>query len=657
MVMRSIRSLTRAQVGQGLLSAAIFVVGAAFRLGNLGSMRITYDNSYTIFDALRGLAGAGWPAMGQPSSVFLPSPLLMTYVEALPLVVWRSPWAVAIFIVSLNTLAIGFVFWAARQLLGNVAGYIAAFLFAINPWLVFYSRETWVSSLMPFFVTLIAASLWPTLATDKRSSKGVLIAGLTVAVMTSSYVTSLGLLISIGLLLFLFRSVIPRRPVLIGGFVFAVGMIVYGLGLLTQRDTTVANLNKFLSGGSAWQFNPDAIYHALRFVTGMDFHAQYPELRLGSDWLANLSIAAYSLLTIVLIIGIGLAVRAIWQRRPERRTGVVLLIWYGVPILLMTMSSHQVHPYYLLLSVPAGSLLAAWGFLPFARRPIGRVAVGAVLCGCAVIFGLNLHWYNVNVAQHPTQPKLDGWTLNAASQLGDVIRQLTPDDPSGSRVVVDTYPPLPGAFSGKYVRVVSGVAYPNFIMLPGTQPLLYILVNQPQVLTNFGPHAQTFPTKTLQFADGTSASFVRVMPYDQTTALELPQVKVNWQSTSGLTFLGYTLNGEPNPGTPMELVVYWRVGDDNPIDGADFVGASYQLFDATGQRRAQTDGHAQWAHRWEPGDIYVEQAQIDLPPDLAPGNYELKISLYDSIHQQSFQFEPPEGTQATYDLPIVIATH
>jgi 4-amino-4-deoxy-L-arabinose transferase-like glycosyltransferase len=656
-VIRSTRSLTRAQVGQGLLLAAIFTVGAVFRLSTLGSIRLTYDNSYTIYDSLRGLAGAGWPVMGQYSSVFLPSGILMTYVEALPLLVWRSPWAVAIFIVSLNTLAIGFVFWAARKLLGNAAGYIAAFLFAINPWVVFYSREMWVSSLMPFFVTLIAASLWPVLATDRHSAKGIIVAALAVTAMTQTYVASLGLLISIGLLLILFRKVIPRRPVLIGSLVFVAAMIVYGLGLVAQWNTTVADLGKFLTGGGTWHFTREGIDHALRFVTGMDFHAQYRELALGSDILANVSVIFYGFLTIVLAIGIGLAVRAIWQKRPERRAGIVLLVWYTVPILLMTVTSHQVHPYYLLLSVPAGQLLTAWGFLPFMRRPFGRAAVALALCGCAIVFGLNWHWFNVNVAQHPTMPKLDGWTLETATQMGDVVRQLTDDEATGSRVVVDARPQLIGAASGKYARVLSGIDYPNYVVLPGNQSLLYLLINQPPTTVNFGSHAQAFPEKDLHFADGTQVSFVRVAPYDHAQALELPQVKVDWPSAAGLTFLGYTLKGAAQPGNPINLATYWRVDERTEINGENFVGASYQLFDSNGQRQAQADGHGQWARRWQAGDVYVEQVRVDLPANLEAGDYDLKVGLFDSIHQQSFEFAAPQGAHAAFNIPVTIAAH
>ena len=48
-------------------------------------------------------------------------------------------------------------------------------------------------------------------------------------------------------------------------------------------DTTLANLNKFLSGGGEWHFMREGLDHALRFVSGMDFHAQYRELMLGAE--------------------------------------------------------------------------------------------------------------------------------------------------------------------------------------------------------------------------------------------------------------------------------------------------------------------------------------------------------------------------------------
>ena len=87
----------------------------------------------------------------------------------------------------------------------------------------------------------------------------------------------------------------------------------------------------------------------------------------------------------------------------------------------------------------------------------------------------------------------------------------------------------------------------------------------------------------------------------------------------------------------------------------NFVGATYQLFDSSGQRRAQADGHGQWAHRWQAGDIYVEQVRVDLPANLGAGDYDLKVGLFDGIHQQKFEFAAPQGAQATADILVTIA--
>ena len=633
---------------------AILALGAVYRFADLGLVRITYDNSYTIYDALRGLSGGGWPSMGQASSVFLPSPTLMTYVEALPLLVWRSPWSVAIFIIGLNTLAIACVYRAARKLLNQPAGYIAALLFAINPWVVYYSRETWVSSLMPLFVTLIAASLWPVLVDRPRASGGLLIAALTVTAMTQSYIASWGLLVTIGVLLILFRSSIPRRPFLIGLGVFVAGFIVYGLGLLSMWDSTLANLNKFLSGGNPSHFTREGIDHAVRFVTGMDFHAQYSDLTLGSGALTGLSQIAYAVLTLALLVGAGLAVRAIIQRRRERAAAGVLLVWYCVPVLLMTYTSHPVHPYYLLLSVPAGHVLAAWGLLPFVQRPIGRVVVGALVCGVAIVFGLNLHWFNVDAALHPTNPNLNGWTLESGVQVGNTISELTDYDPVSPRMVVDARPSLPGSLSGKNVRLISGLEYPNYVVLPGAGPLLYVLMNPTQKPDVLGPNAETFSDKALRFVDGAQVAFIRVKPYTRSAALALPETSVDWPSAAGLSLLGYTLNQPLVSGGDLELTTYWRVDELRPGYEQWFIGAYYQLLNQAGQQAANADGHSQYARRWQQGDVYVEHTHMALPNDLAAGDYALTIGLFDSNQGQAYPFVPAGGAQDNLSITVAI---
>ena len=154
----------------------VLAIGAGLRFANLGLIRHGYDASHPIYDALRILVGHEFPLLGQPSSVFLDNPPLMGYLQALPLLLWRSPWAVYLFVIALNTLAIAFVYRVAQALLGNAVAFFAALLFAINPWLIVYSRWSWVQGLLPFFMALIAWSLWPALVDRSRSPWRLIVA-------------------------------------------------------------------------------------------------------------------------------------------------------------------------------------------------------------------------------------------------------------------------------------------------------------------------------------------------------------------------------------------------------------------------------------------------------------------------------------------------
>lgn len=104
-----------------LIPVLLILLGAAFRLIDLGTVRVGYDESYQAYLALRLLDGRDLLLIGQPSSVFLDNPPLMAYLQAIPLLFWRSPWAVYLFVTLLNSLATGFVYEGTRKVLGGAA--------------------------------------------------------------------------------------------------------------------------------------------------------------------------------------------------------------------------------------------------------------------------------------------------------------------------------------------------------------------------------------------------------------------------------------------------------------------------------------------------------------------------------------------------------
>lgn len=429
----------------------VLAVGASFRFFNLGLVRHSYDDSYPIYEALRILDGHELLLTGQPSSVFLDNPPLMSYLQAIPLLVWRSPWAVYIFITALNTIAIWFVYGSAQQLLGNAGGLLSAFLFAINPWVVYFSRTTWVQALIPFFTALIAWGLWPTIVTEHRSPSRVLAAGLAVTAITQTYIQAWGVLVQTGPLVALFRRRIPRRSLYVGMSIFALVLIVYGVGLSERWETNRMKLLGFLSKGE-FHLTREGLDHAVRLVTGRDFEYVYAR---GETREYNLrrtcSLAVHYLLGAALIAGVTRAVIELRRRGRSQRTAVVLLVWFAVPILLASISAYPVHPHYLLLSCPAGHILAAWGISPLLRRKGLRRIVILLLLIIAILFGFNLHQASEAVASKPTGPEFSDWALGAGAKVGATVRDLSKGDGYPRRICAKGGETLLSSLSGTYI--------------------------------------------------------------------------------------------------------------------------------------------------------------------------------------------------------------
>ncbi len=650
------QTLIRRQVMRHGALWLIFVVGAVLRFANLGLIPHSYDASYPIADALRILDGHVLPLVGQPSSVFLDNPPLMSYLQVLPLLVWRSPWAVYLFIIGLNTLATILVYNITRDLLGKVAAFFAALLVAVNPWLIYYSRLSWVQGLMPFLMALIAWGLWPTLVNKESKPERLMIAAIGLALMLQTYIQAWGALIPIGLLLLLFRRNLPRRPFLLGCAICLIATIPYGIGLIQNWDVNSAKLAAFTSGGTL-HFTREGIDHALRFVTGMDFEYQTLVVDTTNWRVAILSPVAMVLLSLAIAIGITRALHNILRRGERAALAMILLVWFCVPVLMTSISTQHVHAHYLLISLPAGYVLAAWGIEVLWRRSYLRwpVVIGSTLI--ALVFTMNLFASEASLAQHPTGPKFDGWSLEAGVQVGDTLRALNTSTDVPSRMVADGRDSQLSSWSGQYLQNLNGLDYPNFVVVPSDQPLLYVLSNAPAQPADLGPRWQLYPDRDLRFADGTRVSFRQALTLTRQEALALPASKVDWPSESGLSLLGYTINSPASAGHTLDMTTYWRVDQLNTEHEGWYVGAYYQLAQSDGGPIANIGQHSQWARRWALGDTYIEHVQIPIPSDLPSGSYQLIIGLSDSIHKRNFALLSSGSPQGTFEVAVTITNN
>jgi hypothetical protein len=628
----------------------------------LGDIRYGYDHSYPAYQALQLLDGRQLPLIGQPSSVFLDNPVLMVYLQAIPLLIDRSPWAVFIFTIALNSAATWFVYRIGHDLLGIQVGLLAAFLFAINPWVVWFSRASWVQSLLPFFMAVIAWGLWPPLITPHASERRFFAGGAAVTLLTQTYVQAWGILPQLTVLLLIFRRYIPKRAFWAAVALFLLAALLYAGGLATRWDVNSGKLRNFVSAGS-WTFDSIGGRHAMRFVTGVDFEQAHAAADSAGSLRASLSLVAVIILTIAFIAGIGRALLALRHDSRERRIAAILLIWFFTPVLLtMAAGSLQIHPHYLLLTVPAGHLLAAWGIEPLLQRPVWAAVAVTSLLLISLIFTHELVRANQNVARQPVWPEFDGWSLAAGAEVGRNIRELLdPGAPYPRRIVANGDKELLSGLGATYLDPVNDVSYPDFVLLPAQEELLYVLEGDAAVPEWLRPFLVARPAHMLSFANGPPISFIQTGAAAVQNVEHYPEQLVRWPSEAGITLLGYTIRNPQSPihhnilpSQSFDLITYWRVDDLHPDRGEWYVSPSYHLVNEEEQIVANVGEHGQYAHRWQLGDVYVEQVTIPLAADAAPGQYRLDIGLFDVLRSQTYAFFSADGLESRFSIPVEI---
>ncbi|MBI2196429.1 glycosyltransferase [Candidatus Daviesbacteria bacterium] len=107
------------------------------------------------------LVGYHFPLIGPPTSVgnIYLGPLYY-YMMAVPMAIfWLNPVAAAGMNAFLGVMTVAFIYYLGKQWFGSVSGLIAAYLYAISPVTIAYSRSSWNPNPAPFFALIAIFSL------------------------------------------------------------------------------------------------------------------------------------------------------------------------------------------------------------------------------------------------------------------------------------------------------------------------------------------------------------------------------------------------------------------------------------------------------------------------------------------------------------------
>lgn len=628
------------QYQRQLLLLAVLTLALVARFRYITEIEHNVDHAYPVWQAMTTLDRGEFPLAGQGTSVLFANPALTGYLYIPAVAITRSPLGVYVFVIALNTLAVWMAYRATRTLTKNDAlALIAAALMAVNPWVIEYSRTSWVQSLLPFFVCAVAWLLWPVLLGQSRKPVRRLALALTMtALLTQTYLLAYFILVPVGVLLVIFRRRLPLRGLVIGGAVILLSSGMYGIGLLGQIDTVRQRIDDFGAGAS--RLTTEAAQAAIRLITGEDYALARGRLAPADDGdlRQDLSTVMHIALLGALIVGSGLALSRLRQPSHERDAAIIVLLWFGLPILAMSYTGNPVHPFYQLLGLPAGYIIAAWGlgliFRPHVRR-FGRYALLALFLPFAALMLTNSVRYYQETAAIPGVHDLTALPVDYGMQLGQAINDSRD---AGGVVFAQVEDWIINSFAGGLFDSIADTRAPGLTIFPA-QGGVYVHFDDadnaplPEAITT--QHRITMPDRTL-IAD--------VLPPPET--IDLPGNTLNVSTQQGITLVSYALTQEADSWL---LESAWQVDGVSP-EALPFTYTPFlHLIDATGERVLIVDGAGLPAHRWQVGDVHLHRMHFN-PPEDTSGPYTLFVGQFDGLQNANVIFLPEDGE------PSVIVT-
>ncbi len=640
--MDSLSALTRPQL---FLLAVILLMAALLRFAYLDQIEHNVDHAYPIWQALTTLDRGMLPLAGQGTSVLFANPALTGYLFLPGLALTRSPISAYVLVIVLNTLGVYLAFAVTRRLLNVPVALLTAGLLAVNPWMIEYSRATWVQGLLPFFASALAGALWPVLmGVSRRPGRRLILAFVVLALYTQTYLLTFMVLAPVGIWILWRWKQLPKRPLVIGMSIFVVASALYGIGLLQQVSTVQSRLSEFSSAPR--QFRPEAVDHALRLISGADY-----AIARGLDAPARdsalrqtLSQVAHGVVVVGVVVGMLWAISDLLPvlgkksstiiQPPTAQLAFILLISFAFPIVFMLYVGQPVHPFYQIMGTPAGHILAAWGCFKLATglaRSLGRA--GMLLIGLfiplAALSALNSLRYAEETAITAGVDGLTALPLGVGLQLGEAVNAHLP---VGGRVLSDGSEWILNSLSGQLYPVMNDVRAPAVQMIPAEGGLL--------LRTGYGEGFASLPYSERVW-DWSTAELPGVfhMVLDRYAPgladdLVIP-MPLRVAGQEGIDLLGYGLDQSNNQVT---LTTYWQVSATPPGSGVSLFAPFIHVYDATDERVQIIDGQTVAGGDWRVGDVHIHRMTFMLPDTGEP--FRLEIGQFDGVAGRNVIFLP-----------------
>ncbi|MCU0500589.1 MAG: glycosyltransferase family 39 protein [Anaerolineae bacterium] len=642
--------------------ALITALAAVFRFWRLADVPpgFHFDEAYEALEAWRVVTQPGYRPIFFPGN-FGVEPMFIYLTSVAFRLFGESPAAMRGVAALIGTLTVPALFGLGRELaltdrrFPMAAAWLAAIALAVMRWHIIFSRVGIEPILVPLFLVLILWAFWRAIRVNHRGNWLLLgiLGGLILYTYQVAWLFPLGALGVLGCIIVTKREFLAGcwRGLLLAGIVAAVITVPLGLNLIQHPDHLFLRTSQIAAEpGKPAAPNP---------VSNLLATAAMFSIRGDMDPRSNVpGLPAFDILmSLPFVIGLGLA---LWRwRRPVFSS---LLIIGGVMLLPTVVSDYAPHFRRAVGATPVAALLIGLGLAVILGRPqerasqdayvpwrvresglepaelsarmdrlrwFGRMLVVVVIVAGSAIYGAVAYfdiWGRANALYYAYDQGL--W------EIGQYVRGL----PADERVLLSPRPetdmtlafalrdgPAVRRFDGRHAFVVPG----------DDRPATYIIIDHEDdrgrlLLRDLYPDAK----EAQVFLDRNGRLYAQAFRVPSPgTPVRKPQTPVTarWP---GISLVGYDIDRTTfQPGQKVYLQLWWRA-DASPA--TDWTVFTHVL------GPAKPDGSTVWAgldgqpgqgsaptRTWMPGDLILDEYQIQLPAEMPAGQYQIEVGLYD----------------------------